>query len=151
MNMNTYIKIIIGFIVSSFIDLDNMSSTYNVLIDLQRTFLSDGQCFDESDTTGLYNFFLGLVNYLKFRRNIFWVLRTVALYVMLLYMEIQKTIFLQGSWIHKNMNSTYLKIWVSRVVVRDGNGHRPQRVCHYQTQTRTKFKLPNPPATRSGF
>ena len=36
-------------------------------------------------------------------------------------------------------------------VVRDGNGHRPQRVCYYQTQTHTKFKLPNPPATRSGF
>ena len=34
---------------------------------------------------------------------------------------------------------------------RDGNGHRPQRVCHYQTQTSAKFKLLNPPATRSGF
>ncbi|KAH9734692.1 hypothetical protein KPL71_017458 [Citrus sinensis] len=46
---------------------------------------------------------------------------------------------------------TEIPITLSQTQTRDGNGHRPQRVCHYQTQTRTKFKLPNPPATRSGF
>ena len=40
---------------------------------------------------------------------------------------------------------------IARARSRDGNGHCPQRVCHYQTQTCTKFKLPNPPATPSGF
>ena len=52
MNMNTYIKIIIGFI-----DLDNLSSTYDVLVDPRRTFLPDGQYFDESDTISSYNVF----------------------------------------------------------------------------------------------
>ena len=34
---------------------------------------------------------------------------------------------------------------------RDDNGHRPQRVCHYQTQTCTKFKLQIHPQPAAGF